>query len=66
MDGIKPLATRNCPICRVAMVHCDFGWSCPQCGSAIIEPTRGEVESGNEADEATKQSAWAAPSASRG
>jgi ribosomal protein L37AE/L43A len=57
MPEIKSLATRACPICRVAMVHCDFGWSCPQCGSAIIEPAHGEVEPGNEAAEQSVRAA---------
>jgi ribosomal protein S27E len=45
------------------MVHSDFGWSCPHCGSAIIEPARGEAEAGNEAAE---QSGRAAPNTLRG
>jgi hypothetical protein len=45
------------------MVHCDFGWSCPQCGSAIIEPARGEPEPDSAAIE---QSARAAVNALRG
>jgi len=40
MSEAKPLRVRACPICRVAMVHTDFGWSCPQCGSAIIDPSK--------------------------
>jgi predicted RNA-binding Zn-ribbon protein involved in translation (DUF1610 family) len=35
MRELKPL--RSCPICRVAMVHSDVGWSCPQCGSLIVD-----------------------------
>jgi len=58
MREIKPLTIRSCPICRVAMVHCDFGWSCPQCGSAIIEPARGEGEPGKEpAEQSTRAAA---------
>jgi hypothetical protein len=45
------------------MVHCDFGWSCPQCGSAIIEPVRGETEP---ASGAMEQPARAAASTQSG
>jgi uncharacterized Zn finger protein (UPF0148 family) len=44
MAEIGKLTPRSCPICRVAMVHCDFGWSCPQCDTAIIEPSKDEGE----------------------
>jgi tRNA(Ile2) C34 agmatinyltransferase TiaS len=41
MRELKTL--RTCPVCRVAMVHTGNGWSCPQCGSAIVDvPTSGE------------------------
>jgi hypothetical protein len=43
------LRVRSCPICRVAMVHTDFGWSCPQCGSAIVDPSKNGA--GSERDE---------------
>jgi hypothetical protein len=33
------------------MVHTDFGWSCPQCGSAIIEPPKDEASRRDEAAE---------------
>ncbi len=36
MGDVKPLSTRSCPVCRVAMVRSEIGWACPQCGSAII------------------------------
>jgi ribosomal protein S27E len=51
MSEIKPLNVRACPICRVAMVHSDFGWSCPQCGSAIIDPSKGKASRREEAAE---------------
>jgi predicted RNA-binding Zn-ribbon protein involved in translation (DUF1610 family) len=35
MRELKPL--RSCPICRVAMVHSEVGWSCPQCGSSVVD-----------------------------
>jgi uncharacterized Zn finger protein (UPF0148 family) len=44
MAEIGKLTVRSCPICRVAMVRGDIGWNCPQCGSAIIEPSKGEGE----------------------
>ena len=45
------------------MLRCDFGWSCPQCGSAIIEPVRGEAEP---ASGAMEQPARAAANTLRG
>ncbi len=62
MPELKPLTIRSCPVCWVAMLRYDFGWSCPQCGSAIIEPARGEAEPRSEAE----QSGRVAPSALRG
>ena len=44
MSETKRLSVRACPICRVSMVHCDFGWSCPQCGTAIIDPRKSDGE----------------------
>jgi hypothetical protein len=26
------------------MVHDDYGWSCPQCGSVIIDSSKGEAD----------------------
>jgi len=37
MNKGKALLIRSCPVCRVTMVRTDFGWSCPQCGSAIVD-----------------------------
>jgi len=41
------------------MVHSDRGWSCPQCGSAIIEPPRGDAEPRKEAPEQAARAAAA-------
>jgi len=43
MSKTKRLTVRSCPVCRVAMVHDAYGWNCPQCGSAIIDPSKGEA-----------------------
>jgi uncharacterized Zn finger protein (UPF0148 family) len=37
MNKGKALLVRACPVCRVAMVRTDTGWSCAQCGSAIVD-----------------------------
>ncbi len=37
MSETKRLSVRSCPVCRVAMLRTDSGWSCPQCGSAIVD-----------------------------
>jgi ribosomal protein S27E len=42
------------------MVHTDFGWSCPQCGSAIVEPSKGEAGPRDEASELSTRAARAA------
>jgi ribosomal protein S27AE len=42
MGEIKKFAVRSCPICRVAMVHADDGWHCPQCGSVIVDGPKSE------------------------
>ncbi|MEJ2378197.1 MAG: hypothetical protein P8Y71_23380 [Pseudolabrys sp.] len=47
---IRRLTTRSCPICRVAMVHADEGWHCPQCGSAIIDSARSGRAPGEETE----------------
>ena len=57
MSEIRPLTVRSCPICRVAMVRSDLGWSCPQCGSAIIDPSKGKASEREEAPEPSARAA---------
>jgi predicted RNA-binding Zn-ribbon protein involved in translation (DUF1610 family) len=59
MRELKPL--RSCPICRVAMVHSAAGWSCPQCGSSIVDAAA-KTDAHKRPDESGAPSA--APSAS--
>jgi uncharacterized Zn finger protein (UPF0148 family) len=52
MNNGKALLIRSCPVCRVAMLRTDSGWSCPQCGSAIVDaPVKVEFEPDPKADE---------------
>ncbi len=39
------------------MVHTDFGWSCPQCGSAIIDASKGDAGEGDELRDTTARAA---------
>jgi ribosomal protein L37AE/L43A len=57
MAEIKKFTVRACPLCRVAMLHSDSGWKCPQCGSAIIEPAKGEPTPREPAPEAFARAA---------
>jgi uncharacterized Zn finger protein (UPF0148 family) len=49
MRDLKP--SRSCPICRVAMVHSDVGWSCPQCGSSVVDAAAKTDSRAQHADE---------------
>lgn len=42
------------------MVHTDFGWSCPQCGSAIVDSSKDETGRRDEASELSARAAGAA------
>jgi uncharacterized Zn finger protein (UPF0148 family) len=59
MGEIKKITVRSCPICRVAMVHADDGWHCPQCGSVIVSGSKNERATCEQASEASAHAATA-------